>query len=219
MSCPGVECSSTCESACPTAAPSPASSASSLPTPQDQREAFPLEAAGTGGDYGWFSDVDECLDYGAEAIQRRQKEIPRQRDDCVYRADRPGFLVSTKCFGGKTFAWGIGGFRIVRGSAGSRHAEFQVLARYGDTSWAAWIRWTEFEQKLAEGPAKHWHRAACCWCDVKANQPWYRCLNTEYLRRKCLLLEGYLSQVLFDAPEVNQLLEFVASSAQPAAFC
>lgn len=44
-------------------------------------------------------------------------------------------------------------------------------------------------------------------------QRWFRCLDADYLQTKCMLLERFLAQLLFEVPTPSLLLTFVGAQA------
>ncbi|CAN0447167.1 unnamed protein product [Laminaria digitata] len=42
-------------------------------------------------------------------------------------------------------------------------------------------------------------------------QRWFRCLEANYLKNKCMLLEKFLAQLLFAVPTPSVLLTFVGA--------
>ncbi|CAN0519850.1 unnamed protein product, partial [Ectocarpus sp. 12 AP-2014] len=42
-------------------------------------------------------------------------------------------------------------------------------------------------------------------------QRWYRCLEANYLKTKCSLLERFLAQFLFEVPTPSLLMNFVGA--------
>lgn len=47
-------------------------------------------------------------------------------------------------------------------------------------------------------------------CSVQT-QRWFRCLEANYLKTKCMLLEKFMAQLLFEVPTPSLLLTFVGA--------
>ena len=131
----------------------------------------------------------------------------------VFRAHNPHFILTTKCFQGVCFAWGIGGFRIVH-SSHNKHAEYQVLASYGDQTWCAWVRASAFSLFAEQAHLLHWGSACSAWTKVKNEQRLFRCLEVDYLQRKSCLMEQFLKLALFESPSARPLLDFVTARCE-----
>ncbi|KAG5187258.1 hypothetical protein JKP88DRAFT_145702, partial [Tribonema minus] len=172
-----------------------------------------------GDDYGWFSEDaydSESSETSMEAIQREHRNSVSVKcaSNCTveFRAHNPAFILSTKCFDSSTqcFAWGIGGFRIVRIASGSKHAEYQVLASYGDRTWTRWIRSSAFGRfAKACCEQRGWAASTKAWKQIQTTQRLFRCLDVNYLLNKCHMLENFLRLALFDAGDAQPLLELV----------
>lgn len=206
-----------------TAPPSLASSCQDLEHLLEAPAASPAEeCCCEGEDYGYFETEDaydsECSETSMEAVQREHREQLKNTSahsgDCTvqFRAHNPAFILSTKCFDSSTqcFAWGIGGFRIVRTANGKKHAEYQVLASYGDCTFTRWIRSSamgRFAHSCCE--ERGWAASTKAWGQVKDAQRVFRCLEVNYLLNKCHLLENFLRLALFDAGDAAPLLQLV----------
>lgn len=123
-------------------------------------------------------------------------------------------LISTKCFNGKTFAWALGGVRLVQARGGGQHAEFQVIACMGNPEdvRSIWLRYSAFQRLSEFTQGRGFEKSEGVWSHVKKTQRIFRCLEKSYLQCKSHLLERYLRQVLFDSCRPDIILAFVDGS-------
>lgn len=122
----------------------------------------------------------------------------------------------SKSFAASTFAWGVGGLRIVRTTTGVAHAEFQIVASVGGSSWIVWKRIGSIA-KLAENvhgcrvrdsaTQRAWEDVLCA---VSARGDWR---DPHYLRGVCVLVREFMRHYLFACNDVEALLAFVAHSS------
>ncbi|CAM9394571.1 unnamed protein product, partial [Phaeothamnion confervicola] len=107
------------------------------------------------------------------------------------------------------FTWAIGGFRVVKeaGPFGAQHAEYQIVASFGEQVWAVWVRFSAFGRFVdVVKHHSHYKKTLKAWARVKREQRMWRCLDVSYLKVKCLLLEDFLRLALFDAGSPAHLL-------------
>ncbi|KAG5180929.1 hypothetical protein JKP88DRAFT_322489, partial [Tribonema minus] len=112
----------------------------------------------------------------------------------------------------------VDGFRVVQGGGGGGdggarcrrpHAEYLILVEVGEFTFGAWKRFTDFA-RLAAAIARpelrgHFRRSLVSWGAVLARQRWARCLEHEYLSVKCLLLQRFLHDLVFDSTAPSPL--------------
>ena len=94
----------------------------------------------------------------------------------------------------------------------SRHAEYQIAMKLGDKQIVRWRRSKEFGAWVNSLPEYQFRHTKAFWPFVVGK--WARRnTTTEHLCRKCVMLERLLQEMLFEAPTVDYLANFLQAFA------
>ncbi|CAM9578029.1 unnamed protein product [Discosporangium mesarthrocarpum] len=182
------------------------------------------------------SEVDQAPALSSvESVQQKHRTSMQAKETChsatahigvEFRAHNKRFALATRTFyvedsrvSATAWTWGIGGFRIIKSKHG-RHAEFQVVASYGGgngVTWAVWKRFsdfTAFSQSLQDGEGRTGNTEEA-WGRVRRGMKLFRCLDPGYLKIKCVLLEDFIRNVLFDIQDPSILIKFMTQERRP----
>eukprot|EP00904_Undaria_pinnatifida_P000914 jgi/Undpi1/10823/HiC_scaffold_3.g01352.m1 len=109
------------------------------------------------------------------------------------------------------YAIAIGATRVLRVSSYASHAEFQVLMSTKDEMYKSWKRFSDFKLLAEYAKISDLRDTVTVWREIQQTQRWFRCLEANYLKNKCMLLEKFLAQLLFAVPTPSLLLTFVGA--------
>lgn len=121
---------------------------------------------------------------------------------------------------GTTAHISIAALQIVQDDLGE-DAEYQVKLSLNSSVYLVWKRYSDFEELgdafdeysgfgLIIHKTKRLQKSIDAWHKVKAHRPWLmKDLSLKFLREESLLLEVFMSNLLFEAPNVELLKEFV----------
>ncbi|CAM9453548.1 unnamed protein product, partial [Hapterophycus canaliculatus] len=102
----------------------------------------------------------------------------------------------------------IGSTRVRRMSPFAVHAEYQVLMTTKDGTYKSWKRFSDFKLLAEYAKISDLRDTVSAWRRVQQTQRWFRCLEANYLKSKCRLLERFLAQLLFELPTPSLLMNF-----------
>ncbi|CAM9858913.1 unnamed protein product [Ascophyllum nodosum] len=111
----------------------------------------------------------------------------------------------------EAYALAIGSTRVIRVSPFASHAEYQVLLSTKHGVYKSWKRYSDFKLLAEYAKISNLEQTAMVWKELQQTQRWFRCLEANYLKTKCELLEKFLAQLLFDVPTPALLLTFVGA--------
>lgn len=104
-------------------------------------------------------------------------------------------------------------FRIVRDANGTLYAEFLVVVSLQGVhnsymTFGVWRRHSAFEN-LSRNIDSSFKNASLSWTCFVTRKRWFRCLEIDYLKIKCFLLERFLHDVLFESTTASLIAEFL----------
>lgn len=114
----------------------------------------------------------------------------------------------------------VSAFRIIQDREGVR-AEFKVMMILDDEVTTIWRRFSDFVQLaqlhgIPTGPLRNLltqssfiTKAHYIWNEIEARKPWFRSTSIKYLVWKCVKLEDFLKNLLFEAADPDRLIRFV----------
>ncbi|CBJ28523.1 conserved unknown protein [Ectocarpus siliculosus] len=109
------------------------------------------------------------------------------------------------------YAVSIGSTRVRRLSPFAVHAEYQVLVSTKDQVHKSWKRYSDFKLLAEYAKISDLRDTVKAWAHIQQTQRWFRCLEANYLKTKCSLLERFLAQFLFEVPTPSLLMNFVGA--------
>ncbi|CAM9239659.1 unnamed protein product [Chrysoparadoxa australica] len=102
----------------------------------------------------------------------------------------------------------ISGYRVVK-QGFKRHCEYGVVLSCRGRKQLSWRRFSEFKL-LASTCCEYRQPGACkAWGAVKQRQRFGRCLQQDYLGKKCTYLENFLRMFMFDHADPSLLVAFL----------
>lgn len=133
-----------------------------------------------------------------------------------------------QCFAVATASICVEGYRIVQDSSGYEAVEYKVKFSLGEQNFVAWRRFKDF-QDLADACKEYttariyicyedfvnnpnpMEKTLVAWDAVNRNRPFWvnGCTNVNHIVSELLLLKKFLSNLLFEVPCMEMLLEFV----------
>lgn len=103
-------------------------------------------------------------------------------------------------------------FRIVQSKSGAdRHAEYQVTLKLGNTFYSDWRRYSEFQNVLKHAQPECYARTHIAWKNIDTR--WFNRLEPSYLHKKCIALEGFIREFMYESNDPALLLHFLGGSA------
>ncbi|CAM9307517.1 unnamed protein product [Phaeothamnion confervicola] len=106
------------------------------------------------------------------------------------------------------YAVAIGAIRVLK-KGGAQHAQYQVVLSTNSRIWRCWKRFSDFKLLAEYARLSGLQHSIVAWTEVQSKQRLFRCLEEAYLRSKCLVLERFMAQLLFELPSPSLLLTFV----------
>jgi len=145
----------------------------------------------------------------------------------IYKVEDNDSPVSCRSFASKSKLWpdtvaciSVAGLRIVQDERGE-DAEYLIklsLNGHVYTDWKRYIDFEEFGDALDEysghgfivQKAKRLEQTIEAWHRVKTHRPWLvKDLSVKFLREESTLLDAFLAYLLFEAPTIELLHEFM----------
>lgn len=193
-------------------------------------EARDKSGESSGGEWGWFADIDSSSESSDMLPSLRRKysndqtrKVPDGHVLCD-ESENPRITAAHK-----TFAWredeedggekkivsaaiSIPKFRIVQSKNGSdRHAQYQVTLKLGNSFFTDWRRYSEFANLIKEVDPAVYQRTHLAWRNIDSR--WFNRLEPSYLHRKCITLENFLRELMYESLDPTVLLNFLGGSA------
>eukprot|EP00903_Cladosiphon_okamuranus_P017799 g16382.t1 len=104
------------------------------------------------------------------------------------------------------YAVSIGSTRVRRVSPFAVYAEYQVLMSTKDETYKSWKRFSDFKLLAEYAKISDLRDTVTAWTHIQQTQRWFRCLEANYLKTKCRLLEKFLAHLLFEVHTPSLLM-------------
>lgn len=99
-------------------------------------------------------------------------------------------------------------FRIVQSRAGAdRHAQYLITLKLGKELYADWRRYSEFGELAKKLPADRFPRTLDAWRGIDTR--WFNRLEPSYLHQKCITLENFMRELMYESNEPSSLIDFL----------
>jgi hypothetical protein len=99
-------------------------------------------------------------------------------------------------------------FRIVQSRAGTdRHAQYLITFRLGKEMYADWRRYSEFAGLVKKLPPDAFQRTQLAWRNIDTR--WFNRLEPSYLHKKCITLENFMRELMYESTDPSILIEFL----------
>ncbi|KAF0704964.1 Aste57867_7192 [Aphanomyces stellatus] len=172
-------------------------------------------------EWGWFADIDSSNEsFGENSITnllRRRLSIEGGNEHIIHdeQHSTSRMTAALKTFSDgpdgdrvRTAAVSIPKFRIVQSRAGAdRHAEYLVTFKLGREYHADWRRYSEFGEIVKKLDAYRFPRAMTSWRGI--DNRWFNRLEPSYLHKKCIALEVFLRDLMYELTAPDVLIEFI----------
>ncbi|OQR91563.1 hypothetical protein ACHHYP_04567 [Achlya hypogyna] len=182
-----------------------------------KRPSSTVQSRDSSAEWGWFHDIDSSVESMGDnsisgALRRRCNESSGGRiiHDEQTSLSRVTALKTFPNADGKvlTAAVTIPKFRIVQSRAGGdRHAEYLVTFKLGREYHTDWRRYSQFEAIVKTLDMTVYPRASIAWRAV--DNRWFNRLEPSYLHRKCIALEVFLRDLMYELLSPNVFIEFL----------
>lgn len=178
-------------------------------------------------DWGWFADIDSSGESwggdGSTYSLRRKMSADLGMIDLGGSLDVLGDeQTNTRITAAhKTFTISADGipkvvsasiaipkFRIVQSRAGAdRHAQYLITLKLGKELYADWRRYSEFGELAKKLPADRFPRSLEAWRSIDTR--WFNRLEPSYLHQKCITLENFMRELMYESNEPSCLIDFL----------
>lgn len=179
-------------------------------------------------DWGWFADIDSSNEsWGGQgdgnslsALRRKWSAELGVLDHAIHvLGDEQSNLRITAAH--KTFTLNddngksrvvsatitIPKFRIVQSRTGSdRHAQYLLKFKLGKELYADWRRYSEFGELIKTLNMEKYPRTLTAWRSIDTR--WFNRLEPSYLHQKCITLENFMRELMYESNEPTQLIAF-----------
>lgn len=99
-------------------------------------------------------------------------------------------------------------FRIVQSRSGTdRHAQYLITFRLGKEMYADWRRYSEFAGLAKKLPPEAFQRTQLAWRSIDTR--WFNRLEPSYLHKKCITLENFMRELMYESTDPSLLIEFL----------
>lgn len=99
-------------------------------------------------------------------------------------------------------------FRIVQSRSGSdRHAQYLITFQLGKELYADWRRYSEFGELAKKLPTDGYPRTQEAWRSIDTR--WFNRLEPSYLHQKCITLENFMRELMYESNDPSQLIDFL----------
>jgi hypothetical protein len=178
-------------------------------------------------DWGWFADIDSSGESwggdGSTYSLRRKMSADLGMIDLGGSLDVLGDeQTNTRITAAhKTFTINADGnpkvvsasiaipkFRIVQSRAGTdRHAQYLITLKLGKELYADWRRYSEFGELAKKLPSDRYQRTLDAWKSIDTR--WFNRLEPSYLHQKCITLENFMRELMYESNEPSILIDFL----------
>lgn len=182
--------------------------------------------ASSSTDWGWFADIDSSNEswgadnslhslrhkFNAEMSGEENSDVvcDEQRNSRNIAAHKT-FATETK---GKVVAAAISipKFRIVQSRSGAdRHAEYLITFKLGKEFYADWRRYSEFGELVKQLDSVQYKRTLSAWKSIETR--WFNRLEPSYLHHKCITLENFIRELMYELKEPDILMDFLGGAS------
>ncbi|KAE8894134.1 hypothetical protein PF005_g6692 [Phytophthora fragariae] len=99
-------------------------------------------------------------------------------------------------------------FRIVQSRSGAdRHAQYLITLMLGKELYADWRRYSEFGELVKTLDEKRYSRTQDAWAGIETR--WFNRLEPSYLHQKCITLENFMRELMYESNEPTVLINFL----------
>lgn len=99
-------------------------------------------------------------------------------------------------------------FRIVQSRSGTdRHAQYLITFKLGKDFYADWRRYSEFGELAKTLPIDKYERTLSAWKSIDTR--WFNRLEPSYLHQKCITLENFMRELMYESSEAVVLINFL----------
>ncbi|KAF1327959.1 hypothetical protein FI667_g7366, partial [Globisporangium splendens] len=99
-------------------------------------------------------------------------------------------------------------FRIVQSRAGAdRHAQYLITLKLGKELYADWRRYSEFGELAKTLASDRYPRTLEAWKSIDTR--WFNRLEPSYLHQKCITLENFLRELMYESSEPAIVIDFL----------
>lgn len=177
-------------------------------------------------DWGWFTDIDSSSESWAgnnvvSSARKKRNEtgfVPSDTSLLVLGDEHidTGVTVTHKSFtivsNGVTkiipSSISIPRFRIVQPRHGNdRHAQYLITLRLDNEHYANWRRYSEFSELVKVLQGQRYQRSLKAWKSIETR--WFNRLETSYLHQKCIGLENFVRELMYELHEPSMLIRFL----------
>ncbi|KAI9895767.1 hypothetical protein PsorP6_018854 [Peronosclerospora sorghi] len=177
-------------------------------------------------EWGWFADIDSSSESwggdGSIHAQRRRLSadlglidvgnvhvLGDEQTNTRITAAHKTFTIVTEGNGKVVSATvSIPKFRIVQSrSGGDRHAQYLITLLLGKELYADWRRYSEFGELVKTLDEKRYKRTQEAWASIETR--WFNRLEPSYLHQKCITLENFMRELMYESNEPTVLINFL----------
>ncbi|DBA03628.1 TPA: hypothetical protein N0F65_006807 [Lagenidium giganteum] len=178
-------------------------------------------------DWGWFADIDSSseswggdgsmlswkrklsADLGAQEGTASVYVLGDEQANTRLTAAHKTFTITTD---GKSkvvsTTVSIPKFRIVQSrTGGDRHAQYLITLKMGKDLYADWRRYSEFGELAKKLHAERYKRSIEAWKGIDSR--WFNRLEPSYLHQKCITLENFMRELMYESHDPTTLLDFL----------
>uniref|UniRef100_A0AAV1VFL8 PX domain-containing protein n=1 Tax=Peronospora matthiolae TaxID=2874970 RepID=A0AAV1VFL8_9STRA len=177
-------------------------------------------------EWGWFADIDSSSesrgnDGSVHSLRRRLSAdlglvdvgnvhvLGDEQTNTRNTAAHKTFTIVTEGNGKVVSATvSIPKFRIVQSRSGSdRHAQYLITLLLGKELYADWRRYSEFGELVKTLDEKRYTRTQDVWAGIETR--WFNRLEPSYLHQKCITLENFMRELMYESNEPTLLINFL----------
>jgi len=179
-------------------------------------------------EWGWFADIDSSSeswggDGSIHSLRRRLSAdlglidvgnavhvLGDEQTNTRLTAAHKTFTVVTEDGNSRVVSSTISipKFRIVQSRSGSdRHAQYLITLQLGKDLYADWRRYSEFGELSKKLPPEGFPRSQEAWGDIDTR--WFNRLEPSYLHQKCITLENFVRELMYESNEPALLIAFL----------
>ncbi|KAJ0398767.1 hypothetical protein ATCC90586_008931 [Pythium insidiosum] len=178
-------------------------------------------------EWGWFADIDSSSEsWGGDgsitALRRRASADlsgngefnslhvlgDEQTNTRITAAHKAFTIVADGKSRVVSATVSIPKFRIVQSRSGSdRHAQYLITLKLGKDLYADWRRYSEFGELVKKLDVERYKRSLLAWRNIDTR--WFNRLEPSYLHQKCITLENFMRELMYESNDPTLLLDFV----------